>query len=125
MPQRNLGRLGLRRLKLATTDTISWLGRQEEARSEAKPTERWDSPPVEIAAFDSKSIRMIAPGLPVLMGLMVPHWGRQVTSPQAFGAITTVAFMLLVLMWVTLNFLSFRRFTLAPRAARPHFPIHG
>jgi cytoskeletal protein CcmA (bactofilin family) len=79
-------------------------------------------PPVEVAAFDSKSIRMIVPGLHVFMGLMAPHWGRQVTPPQALGAVTTVAFMLLIMTWVTLEFSSLQPVHARPLRRAPAFP---
>jgi cytoskeletal protein CcmA (bactofilin family) len=79
-------------------------------------------PPVEVATFDTKSIRMIVPGLHVFMGLMAPHWGRQVTPPQALGAVTTVAFMLLILTWVTLEFSRLQPVPARPLRRAPTFP---
>lgn len=76
----------------------------------------------EVPAFDSRSIRMTVPGLHTFMGLMAPHWGREVTPPKALGALTTVAFLLLILTWVTLEFSSMQPLYAKPLRRAPAFP---
>ena len=76
----------------------------------------------EVPAFNSSSIRMTVPGLHAFMALMVPHCGREVTPPKALGALTTVAFLLLILTWVTLEFSSMQPVHARPLRRAAAFP---
>jgi len=129
LPQRNSTRAHVRRIRLATADTIPYPGWRDESPATAAPRTGETSPPVEIATdaafldqgrqialralpgpkpfevavIDSGSIRMNVPGLHGFMSIMAPHWGPKVTPPQALGGVVGIAFVLLILTWASLE----------------------
>jgi hypothetical protein len=130
LPQRNLTRAHVRRIRFATVDTIPWPGRSDESPATTAPRTGEISPPVviatdaaafldqgrqialwalpgpkpfEVAVIDSGSIRMNVPGLHGFMSIMAPHWGPKVTLPQALGCVVSIAFVLLILTWASLE----------------------
>ncbi len=129
LPQRNLTRAHMRRIRLATADTIPRPGRSDESPAMTAPRTGEISPhvviatdtaflyqgrqialralpgpkPFELAVIDSESIRMNVPGLHGFMSIMAPHWGLKVTPPQALGGVVSIAFLLLILTWTSVK----------------------